>query len=95
MSVEDLHYEKSKKLIKEAMKDVIAEFVIKLSDDESHLVYITKFEIKPNGEVVYDFSTFDQSKKSELIPHIEAIFSQMYQSMPITKYKKVKGYFLK
>ncbi|WBF78643.1 hypothetical protein ADLP1_073 [Acinetobacter phage vB_AbaM_DLP1] len=69
-------YEKSLSIIKDAMKDVKHELLIKLEDGTDHIVYITEFQISGNG-VTYGFSTPSEDRKAELIPHIEYILKEM------------------
>lgn len=71
---------KSIDLVKEAMKDVKAEFLIVLEDGSSHIVYITKFEIVDN-KIIYECCTPSKDRTEELSPHIENIFKKMMESM--------------
>ena len=57
-------------VIREAMKDVIQEMVIKI-DDEPQLVFIHKLHINTDGKVEFEFSTPSEKNKDALIPHIE------------------------
>lgn len=74
---EQNYADKSVEIIKDAMKNVLAEFVIKLEDDSQHMVYITHFEIQRSGKIDYSFATLSEDRKNELVPHIETIFKQM------------------
>lgn len=81
-------YDKSLDMIKEAMKTVIAEFVIKLEDGSSHIVYITRFEIIDN-KITYDFCTPSIDRAGELEPHVRKIFEKQVESM-IAEIKSIK-----
>lgn len=67
---------KSIEVIQKAMENVIAEVII-LLDGQSHLVYITKFEMDFQGKIEYDFAIIDETKRNELIPHIDNMFQNM------------------
>ena len=65
-------YDKSLGIIKEAMKDVKQEILIKLEDGTDHIVYVTELQISGNG-VSYGFSTLSEDRKAELTPHVERV----------------------
>jgi hypothetical protein len=65
-------YDKSLGIIKEAMKDVKQEILIKLEDGTDHIVYVTELQISGNG-VSYGFSTPSEDRKAELTPHVERV----------------------
>lgn len=64
------NFEKSHSIIKDAMKNVIQEIVIKLEDGSSHLVYITGLNIE-DGKVSIDWSTPSEDMKEVIGPHVE------------------------
>lgn len=71
-------FDQSLDVIKQAMENVIQEIVITLEDGTYHIVYLTKFEI--NGSAIsYEFNTPDESRKPDLIPHIEHILKMQIQ----------------
>lgn len=90
--------DKSVELIQEAMKTVIAEFVINLPGDNPnevspHLVFIHSFDMDKTGKIIYDFSTPSEDMKEELRPHIETIFQKMLDDVPKEKeWKTPKDY---
>lgn len=66
-------YEKSLSVVKEAMKSVIQEVLIKLPDGSAHIVYITglKFSETEKGALDIEFNTPSEDRKDELYAHVE------------------------
>lgn len=88
--------DKSLDIIQEAMKSVIAEFVLTLEDGSSHIVYIHDFSFDDDGKIEYSFSTLSKSRKDELVPHIEKIFEELAkQRQPELKPTKLPYFFKK
>lgn len=82
-------YEKSLGIIREAMKDVKQEILIKLEDGSDHIVYIHDITINSNS-VSYDFSTPSEDRKDELTKHVEHIIQ--LQMADIKSKKKMFTY---
>ncbi len=73
-------YDKSLGIIKDAMKDVKQEILIKLEDGTDHIVYITEIQISGNG-VSYGFSTPSEDRKVELTVHVEKILQMQLNDL--------------
>lgn len=65
------YYEKSLDIIKQSMGSVMQEILLTLPDGSSHLVYVTKIDISPKGQVTVDFGTPYEERKGELAEHVE------------------------
>lgn len=64
-------YERSLEIIKESMGHVVQEILINLEDGSAHMVYVTKIDISPKGEVSVEFGTPSETRKAELAEHVE------------------------
>lgn len=80
-------FDKSHKIIQEAMSTVIQEMVIKL-DGKEHLVYIHSLDISPTGEVNISFSSPDEEMRDTLYPHIMNCLKAQFEAVP-----KKRGFF--
>lgn len=65
------YYEKSLDIIKQSMGSVMQEILLTLPDGSSHMVYVTKIDISPKGQVTVDFGTPSEERKCELAEHVE------------------------
>lgn len=80
-------FDKSHKIIQEAMSTVIQEMVIKL-DGREHLVYIHSVDISPKGEVNISFSSPDEEMRDTLYPHVMNCLKAQFEAVP-----KKRGFF--
>lgn len=65
------YYEKSLDIIKQSMGSVMQEILLTLPDGSNHMVYVTKIDISPKGQVTVDFGTPSEERKGELAEHVE------------------------
>lgn len=82
-------YEKSLSIIKDAMKDVRQEIIIKLEDGTDHIVYVGDVTIS-GSRVHYGFSTPSEDRKDELAKHVDHIIK--LQMADIQSKKKMFSY---
>lgn len=89
LALEQRNFERSLKIVQDAMENVIQEILLTLEDGSAHMVYITKLDISPSGQVDLEFSTLEQDRKAELAPHVEqCVKIQIQQAMKEYKPKK-------
>ena len=79
---DEVLYDKSVSVIKEAMETVLQEILVTLPDSTVHMVYITKFDVVKN-KVTYEFSTPSKDRKDELAVHVDKCLG-----LQMAQYKK-------
>ncbi|EQA7786783.1 hypothetical protein ACX818_001377 [Acinetobacter baumannii] len=86
----DALFNKSFDIIKESMKDVKQEILIKLKDGTDHIVYLHDCIIDNNGKMVVDFSTLSEDRKVEIGEAVEACMQAQFTESLSRKSKRKK-----
>ncbi len=84
-------FKKSLEIVQKAMENVIQEILVTLEDGSNHIVYVTSLNIEDDGRVSLEFSTLDESRKAELVPHVEnCVKIQIQQALTTVNKKRFK-----
>lgn len=74
-------FQRSLEIIKESMGSVKQEILLTLPDKTNHIVYVTRIDISPKGQVTVDFGTPSEERKAELAEHVEKCVTMQIQQL--------------
>lgn len=87
---EERIFQESLKTVRKAMENVVQEILITLEDGTNHMIYVTRLAWE-NNQAVIEFATLDESRKAELVPHVEkCVRMQIEQALAERTKKKFK-----